>query len=504
MLKQDSAKYRGYRTPGIRLNEEILPELGKLYGERTSGMAPALHAFDKAHTVMLIEEGLLDRDAGIAILNGFREMEREGVEEARRRVGGALHSGEQYMIRHLGEEIGGRFHLARSSGDLAAVAINAMQRDKLILLMQALNRFRRVLLGLAAERSDIIMPGYSFGHHAQPMTLAHLLLSWAATLERDFDRLQGVYRRINVSPAGAAIMVGSDFPVNRARTAQLLGFDRVHENCADAIIALNADDLLDMPAAMSILYHSLAKWAEDIILWTSNEYDFIDIPDRYCGTSSIMMQKKTVIGPAEVKGASSEALGCYVMAYHALKGTTGLAINERYNAMAAMWRVVDYAVRDMDMLVGLLPAIRFRKDYLLEHTGRHWATATDLAGELVRQRNLPWRSAHQIVGILVRLCEERGLKPGDVTPALLDEAAMLYHERPAGLTQAAIDEALDPSRFVALRNLQGGPAPSETRRQGEVFGRQLQCDEQAVAELQARLDAAARKLEEAIDGLVLR
>jgi argininosuccinate lyase len=502
MLKQDSANYRGYRTPGIRLTEEILPHLGKLYGERTAGMYPALHAFDKAHTVMLIEEGLLDRSAGIAILQGFRQMEAEGVAAARSRVGGALHSGEQYMIRLLGEEIGGRFHLARSSGDLAAVGLNTMQREKLLELMRALNRFRRVLLGLAAERADIIMPGYSFGHHAQPMTLAHLLLSWAATLERDFDRLLGVFRRINVSPAGAAIMVGSDFPVNRARTAELLGFDAVHENCADAIVALNADDLLDMPAAIAILYHSLAKWAEDIVLWTSNEYHFIDVPDRYCGTSSIMMQKKTVIGPAEVKGASSEALGCFVMAYHALKGSTGLPINERSNAMAALWRVVEYGVRDMDMLCDLLPVIHFRKEFLLEHSKRHWATATDLAGELVRQRDVPWRSAHQIVGILVRLCEERDLTPSDVTPALLDEAALLYHGQPAGLDQAAIDLALDPEHFVARRDLQGGPAPSETARQGVVFGDQLTRDEQTITAIEAGITAAAGKLEAAIDQLI--
>jgi argininosuccinate lyase len=190
------------------------------------------------------------------------------------------------------------------------------------------------------------------------------------------------------------------------------------------------------------------------------------------------------------------------MAYHALKGSTGLPINERHNAMAALWRVAEYGVRDMDMLANLLPAIHFRKEFLLEHTGRHWATATDLAGELVRQRDVPWRSAHQIVGILIRLCEQRGLTPADVTPTLLDEAAVLYHDAPAGLDQAAINQALDPRRFVARRDLQGGPAPSETLRQGAVFGGRLALDEQAVTAIEARLAVAARKLEQAIDGLI--
>jgi argininosuccinate lyase len=191
------------------------------------------------------------------------------------------------------------------------------------------------------------------------------------------------------------------------------------------------------------------------------------------------------------------------MAYHALKGTTGLPINERYNAMSALWRVCDYSIRDMDMLGELLPVIHFRKEFLLEHTGRHWATATDLAGELVRQRDLPWRSAHQIVGILVRLCEERGLSPREVTPALLDEAAILYHELPAGLSQATITDALDPRCFVARRNLQGGPAPSETLRQGAVFGARLRRDDETVAAMEAQLAGAADKLEKTIDDLIV-
>ncbi len=502
MLKQKSSEYRGYRTAGVRLSEEQLPQLAQLYGARTKPMLPAVHAFDKAHTVMLVEEGLLDRQAGAAILAGLRQLEGEGVVAARARVGGGLHSGEQYLIRLLGEEIGGRFHVARSSGDLSSVAINTLQREKLLALLRAGNRLRRTLIDLARDHTDTIMPGYSFGQHAQPMTLAHLWLSWAANLARDFERLHGAYRRINTSPAGAAIMVGSNFPVNRARTAELLGFDAVHENCADAILELNADDSLDMPAVIAILYHSMAKWAEDIIQWTTSEFGFVDIPDRYCGTSSIMMQKKNVIGPAEVKGASAEALGCFVTSYHALKGTTGLPITERYYALDMLWRVADNAVRDLGWFCDLLPALVIRKEHMLDQAWRHWATATDLAAALVRDRDLPWRTAHQIVGILVRLCEERGLTPADVTPALLDEAAVAYHDVPAGLDQQGIRDALDPRRFIAERTLQGGPAPEESLRQSRLFEDGLAADERVVTGIDARLEAAARKLEAAVDAIV--
>jgi argininosuccinate lyase len=502
MLKQPSGEYRGFRVRGIRLSEDMLPELGRLSAGRTRPMLRTLHAFDKAHAVMLCEEGLLARPHATALLRALREMEAEGVEEARVRVGGGLHSGEQYLIRALGEEVGGRLHLARSSGDLSSVGINVMQRESLLAVMEAVNRLRPVLVRLAREHTDTILPGYSFGQHAQPMTLAHLWLSWAATLARDFDRLRGAFRRINVSPAGAVIMVGSNFRLNRQRTAELLGFDGVHENAADAILELTADDSLDTPMVIALLYHSMAKWADDLILWSTSEFHFLDIPDRFCNTSSIMMQKKNVIGPAEIKGASAEALGCVVTSYHALKGPTGLPVTERYYALEQLWRVAASAVRDLDWFGELLPALGIRREHMREQAVRYWATATDLAGALVRERDLPWRTAHQIVGILVRLCEERGLGPDAVSPALLDEAAMLYHGEKAGLDAGAIRAALDPRRFIESRTLQGGPAPSESRRQADLLEAQTARDTADVAAIRARLAEAGRKLEAAIDRIL--
>ena len=195
MLKQKSSEYRGYRNAGIRLSRRACCRSSRNSTARArSAMLPAVHAFDKAHTVMLVEEGLLDAAAGAAILRGLRQLESEGVVETRARVGGGLHSGEQYLIRLLGEDIGGRFHLARSSGDLSSVAINTLQREKLLALMRAVNRLRRVLIDLARDHTDTILPGYSFGQHAQPMTLAHLWLSWAANARA---RLRAPARRLS-------------------------------------------------------------------------------------------------------------------------------------------------------------------------------------------------------------------------------------------------------------------------------------------------------------------
>jgi len=502
MLKQKSSEYRGFRNSGIRLKEEMAPHLAKLYGSRIPTLIPAIHAFDKAHIVMLVETGLLKTAAGAALLKGLRKMETEDVVDVRTRVGGGLHSGEQYLIRLLGEEVGGRMHLARSSGDLSSVSMNITQRQKLLEIMRAVNQLRRTLINLARDHTATILPGYSFGQQAQPMTLAHLWLSWTATLARDFERLHGAYGRVNRSAAGAAIMVGSEFPIDRRRTAELLGFDSVHENCADAILELTNDDSLEVPAVVSILYHSLAKWADDLIQWSTSEYNFVDIPDRYCNTSSIMMQKKNVIGPAEVKGASAEALGGYVVAYHGLKGPTGMPVTERYHACEMLWKAADSAIRDLGWFCDLLPVLTINKQHMREQSWQNWATITDLAGALVSERDMPWRTAHQIVGIMVRLCEERKQGPVDVTPALLDEASMLYHGAPAGLDQQTISAVLEPERFIAARTLQGGPAKGESLRQARLFEEAVVADEKIVSGIDTRLGESARKLESAIDAIL--
>jgi argininosuccinate lyase len=167
-----------------------------------------------------------------------------------------------------------------------------------------------------------------------------------------------------------------------------------------------------------------------------------------------------------------------------------------------LWRVADHCVRDLGWFAELLPALRVRREHMREQAWRHWATATDLAGALVRERDLPWRTAHQIVGVLVRLCEERGLGPADVTPDRLDEAAMLYHGENAGLGEATIRQALDPGRFIASRTLQGGPAPSESLRQADVLAAGLRADEATAARMRAGLAESARALEAAIDRIL--
>lgn len=500
MPKQKSSEYRGFRTAGIRLREEVLPDVEEHRSDRVLKTLYAVHAFDKAHLVMLAEENLIPRADAAAMLRVLRESEQEGTEKVRLRVGGGNHSGEQMLIRRLGEEVGGRIHLGRSSGDLAGISRRIPQRDHLLRVLDEVNALRDVVLTTARGHVETIMPGYTFGQHAQPITLGHYLIGSAAVLERDFERGLALYRRTNQSPAGAAIMTGSDFPLSRHRTSDLLGFDRPIRNTFDAI--QSGDVTLDAFCFLAVLNNSLGRWADDVVLWASAEFGIVDIPDRFCGTSSIMMQKKNPYGPQYVKGIASLSLGALVVGFHVDKGPTGWPALERQYAGEMLWRLFEDTARDLAWWRQLLPEVRWDTALMRRRAGEFWAQATDIAGALVRHKGLPWRTAHQIVGILVRRGEERGFGPNDVTPALLDEASVEYMGAPVGLSEAHLREALDPEHFVRTRTLYGGPAPEEALRQIEEFRAALRRDAEELASARRRVEEARAELEAAVDALL--
>lgn len=498
--RQPPGRYRGYRNAGIRLNEDVLPDV---VAHRTqSGMAIlyAVHAFDKAHLAMLGEQRLIPLPAAAAMLQTLRDTEADGIEKARRESGGGMHSAEYLLIQRLGEDVGGHIALARSSGDLGATSMRIVQRDQLLAVMDELNRVRAALLDVAERHVGSVMPGYQQGQHAQPTTLGHYLAAWAAALERDCQRALDLYRRTNLSPSGSAIMTGSDFAVDRHRTAELLGFDGPTTNTFDAI--MSHDLLVEGFAFLAILNGDLGRLADDLMLWATSEFGFVDIPDRFCGTSSILAQAKNPYAPQYVKGLAAASVGALVTSFLTEKGPTGSAVLDRQYAYDDLWNIFRDTVRDLRWFVELLPELHWNTGRMQAHAGAHWAQATDIAGALVREKGLPWRTAHQIVGILVRLASERGLKPSDTTVELLDEAALDYIGEPVGLSQEALDAALDPAHFVQARTLFGGPAADQVAERIADFRRVLDEHEAARVAAAAKVEAASPALEAAIDAVI--
>jgi argininosuccinate lyase len=504
---QKQEEYKGYWTAGVRLTQEMAPSvMAHQSSDEVKHRLYAIHMFDKAHLVMLTEEGLIPRQDGCTMLRELRKMEEAGVETVRMGGGddvsqGGKHSGERYLIRQLGESIGGRIHLGRSSGDLTKVSTRILIRDKLLILMGKIIELRQVLIDLAGQHLDTVMPGYTFAQHAQPTTWGHVLLSWVSVLERDFDRLHETFVHANCSPAGAAIYTGSDFPLNRHRVAELLGFFSVEKNTFDAI--LSDDGFLEVVSALAILHMNLARWSDDLILFSTSEFNMIEFPDRFCGTSSIMPQKKNAVAPCAILGAAPATVGGLVTAFMVEQNPTGVPFEGRQYAREAIIQNFERLARDLDSMIEFMPALRVNKNLMLERAGAFWAQAADVASALVREKGLPWRTAHQIVGILVRFTYERNIKPTDVTPELLDEAAIEYMSQPVELEPEILRDALDPVVIIHRRTLYGGPAPQEVRQRLTEYKDMLAEDVHRLASDKERVSNAAVALEEAIDSLLM-
>ena len=235
-------KYDGYRGTGIRLNEPLLSDVAYENVEDDSPFIKTYHAFDKSHVLMLGENNIIPRKDAQSILKELRYMDKKGVEKIRSQHGWGLHSGEHYLIRKLGYDVGGRIHLARSSGDLGQVRTHVFLRDQILETIPLMLQVEKALINFAIKYREVIIPESTHGLHAQVTTLGAYALMWAQGLDRDIDRFCYSYKYSNSSPAGAAIGTGSPFPVNRKRTAELLGFDDVRESTLDAI--LGTDDSL--------------------------------------------------------------------------------------------------------------------------------------------------------------------------------------------------------------------------------------------------------------------
>ncbi|MAG34797.1 MAG: hypothetical protein CL878_00885 [Dehalococcoidia bacterium] len=478
-LRGDDRSYTGYRRSGIRLGEPADPLLEA--PAQPAGMTSdeAVCYFDRAHIVMLSEESIIPAYAAASCLVALEELAAEGWEGAQV-PGDGRHFGEGALIRRLGMEVGGYIHAGRSSWDLGGISQRLSIRSGLLEVAGDLNDYREALLDLAERHLETVMPYYTHGQHGQPTTLAHHLHAFVCVAERDFRRMDQAYRTVNVSQAGAAAGTATRFPVDRERITDLLGFGTTASNTRDA--SMNHDYLWEGAAVASLLAASLGSLADELILWCSQEYNLIRMADRWCHTSSIMTQKRNPTAAEKVQSIRKQLGGRSPVSY------TGPEV-------VATLGAVRQAVQ---LLTGVVSTLHVNVDLMRERSNAFWGQASDLAALLVQERRLPWRMAHQTVGIMVRLAEEEGIEPEEATPSLLDRAAVLFLGEPLGLSASHMADALDAAACVRTRTATGSPGPAEMRRQIEVSREVLAADRDRTRSRYERLEAAQRRLDEAV------
>ena len=501
-----------YRAANIRLSESVRPELAQvclpgpdasILGQyaRMGPQLAAFHAFDKAHLLMLAEEALIPRADAVAMLRELRRVEQQSdVLQERAATAEHMHSGEAILTAALGPEVAGKMHLGRSSGDLLAVSFRWTLRDKLLAVAARLNALRHTVLDLAGKHVDTVMPGCTHLQHAQPETFAHYLLSWASAFDRDAERIRQYHARLNTSPAGAAILNGSEFALNRERVAALLGFDGLALNTRDAVWGRDLE--IEAHAITVLLAGNFNRLSEDLMLWSAPEFGLVECADGFCGTSSIMPQKKNPNALECLKGIVATSTGYFVSTAMVHKNPSTVPVFEWVRSMSDAWRSYDEMASALPLMTAVLDSLAVHTRKMADASSRHWATATDLASAIVRHSDLPWRSAHQITGIVVRLALEGRRAPADVDTALVDQAALLHMGQALRLPQEAIRAAMDPAASVGRHRMPGGPAPERVQEALQLHARSLQADVQWLASACGRVDAAQHALEAGIDTLL--
>ncbi|TKX53392.1 argininosuccinate lyase [Halorubrum sp. SP3] len=452
-------------------------------------------AVDRAHVVMLAEQGIVDGAVAGEILGALDDVEAAGH--------GALPDGEDIheaietaVIDRVGPD-GGRMHTARSRNDEVATCIRYRLREDLLAAVEATLTAREALVDVAGEHAETVMPGYTHLQPAQPTTVAHYLLSYEGGLARDAERLLDAYDRVNRSPLGAAAFAGTPFDVDRDRTAELLGFDGTVRNSMDAAAA--RDFLAESAGALATLATTLSGLAEDLIIFSKE--GLVELSDAYSSTSSIMPQKKNPDTLELTRGVAGDAIGEATGTLSLLKGLPRAYNRDLQRAHASVFEVAGDVREATEVAAGAVATADWDEAALTAAAGEGFSTATGVA-DLLAMGGLPFRTAHEIVAAAAEAVED-GDSP-DAAAAKVDEAARKVTGEPlsAYVSREDVESALDPAASVASRDSAGGPAPEAVADALAAAEAGIETDEDALAAERDALAAASETLEAEVDRYV--
>ena len=407
-----------------------------------------------AHATMLAHVGVLSVAERDAIIHGLEDI-RKDIQAGKFEWRIDLEDVHMNIEARLTDKIGitgKKLHTGRSRNDQVATDIRLYLRDSIDQILSVLMRLQNGILALAAQHTATIMPGFTHLQTAQPVTFGHHLLAWFEMLLRDAERLIDCRKRTNRLPLGAAALAGTTYPIDRQMTAELLGFEAVCENSLDAVA--DRDFAIEFCSAASLIMMHLSRMSEELVLWTSAQFQFVQIPDRFCTGSSIMPQKKNPDVPELVRGKSGRVFGDLMSLLTLMKGQPLAYNKDNQEDKEPLFDAIDTVQGSLLAFADMVPALKPNLDIMREAAFRGFSTATDLADYLVK-KGLPFRDAHEVVGKAVALGVQLHKDLSELELAQLqDFSALITDDVFAVLT-------LEGS--VAARNHIGGTAPNQVQ-----------------------------------------
>ncbi|WP_409199448.1 argininosuccinate lyase [Methanobrevibacter sp. DSM 116169] len=443
-----------------RLNQEMSSEAADYTSSLTSDKV-IFYADIKcnfAHVLMLKHEKIIDADIADKILEALDKLKEEGYEALTfdNSVEDVHMAIENYVTNIVGPD-GGFMHTAKSRNDQVATDIRLVLRDKITEIQIAILDFIEGLTLLASEHLETVMVGYTHLQHAQPITIAHHLMAYAQSLKRDYERLDDTYKRVNLNPLGSAAMTTTSFPINRELTTKLLGFSKFLENSMDGVSS--RDFISETVFDLSSLMTTLSKICEELILWSSYEFGVVKIADEYSSTSSIMPQKKNPDVAELARSKATIVNGELITILTILKAIPYTYNRDLQEITPHLWNAVTVSEDTLNIVTKMLLSAEFNKKRCLELAGSNFATVTDLADLMVRERKIPFRTAHKIVGRVVNEAIDQNKSTNDIDSEFIDNIAIELDFKPLNLGDELVQKVLDPLENVKIRSVPGGPSP---------------------------------------------
>jgi argininosuccinate lyase len=421
---------------------------------------------NRAHTTMLVEQEIIPGTIGKQILNALEQLEKEGIDalDLDSAVEDIHMAVENYVTSVMGPDAG-FMHTAKSRNDQVATDLKIALKEEIREIQKELITFIEIILEMATENLDTLMVGYTHLQHAQPTTFAHHLLSYAQALKRDYGRLQDAYHRMDLCPLGSAALTTTSFPINRERTAELLGFSGPMENSIDGVSS--RDFIAETVFALTMLGTTLSKICEELIIWSTYEFRMVELGDDFSSTSSIMPQKKNPDVAEIVRGKTAVLNGELVTILTIIKSLPQSYNRDLQEVTPHLWKATDTLSSALTITMGMLSSAKFKGERGEELARANFSAATELADLMVRDAGLPFRTAHQIVGRAVTVALDKGMKAEDIDTHFLDEISQELTGQTLTIDNAVVKQSLNPKDIIQSRKVIGGPAPSMVQ---EVIG----------------------------------
>ena len=420
-----------------------------------------------AHVTMLAKQGILSEGDKITIIDGLNGI-LEDLESGKLVIPEHseyedIHSFVEGTLTERVGEAGKRLHTGRSRNDQVALDMKLYTRDEVEELESLVKDLLKELLSLMEENLDTYMPGFTHLQKAQPITLAHHLGAYFEMFSRDRSRLQDIHKRMNYCPLGSGALAGTTYPLDREYTAELLGFDGATLNSMDSVA--DRDYLLELLCALSIIAMHLSRFSEEIIIWNTNEYRFVEIDDSYSTGSSIMPQKKNPDIAELIRGKSGRVYGDLISLLTTMKGLPLAYNKDMQEDKEPAFDAIDTVKGCLSLFTGMISSMTFRKDVMEASAKNGFTNATDAADYLVK-KGVPFRDAHGIVGQLVLLCIERGIA--------LDDLSLEEYQKISPVFTEDVYEAISMKTCVERRITLGAPGEAVMKQVVERYRSQLE------------------------------